>query len=199
MLFRLFACIFSVLTCLSPIMSYASGSYGDTPPNRSALSDATTNRLVRTLERGIRLCQSVETVYRYDCYRQNYNTAAQQIEKNPAYAVPLQALRNIEQTLGTIVARNADPAAKPVRKRGKTFRAVTPASTKKAKETFRRSLDSAATVLLRSSGDSAKHYVRIAQALDSNKILLRAAEMLICPTLSQTNCHAQTTPRLWRS
>jgi len=88
--------------------------------------------------------------------------------------VPLAALLDVERALNRIVALNTDPTASKVRKRGDTFRAITPASTAKAKETFRQALDEAATVLLRSDQGSGSHFAQIAQALDSNKILLRA-------------------------
>ena len=146
--------------------------HGATKPD--GLNNAATNRLVRFLERGIRLCQSIDGVYRYDCYRQNYKTAADRLAGNGAYAIPLAALRDVEQALENVVARNADPSTKVKRKGRATFRAVKPDSTAKAKEIFRRALDEAATTLLRSSEGAGTHYTRIAQALDSNKVLLRA-------------------------
>jgi len=164
-------CLFLYLPAVA-VAGPDSYSYGGS--KSKGLNNATTNRLVRTLERGLRLCQSLDAVYRYDCYRQNYKSAADRLQGNAAYAVPLAALRDIEQTLQTVVARNGDPAAAPKRKGGGTFRAVTPASTAKAKETFRRSLDAATTVLLRSKAGSGNHFARIAQVLDSDKVLLRA-------------------------
>ncbi len=151
---------------------YDGGSGGAKP---AGLSDATTNRLVRKLEKGIRLCQSLDPVYRYDCYRQNYREAADRLEGNAAYAVPLTVLRDIEATLQTIVTRHGDAGAPVTRRRGETFRAITPAATARAKETFRRSLDESVTVLLRAADGTGSHFARIARALDSDKILLRAS------------------------
>lgn len=173
----------AVTTCLTfavPLVSpvLAAGSEYGYSSNKAGLNNATTNRLVRFLERGIKRCRSLDGVYRYDCYRQNYQDAAGQLAGNPAYALPLATLQDVERTLAQVVARNGDPNAPTVRKGRAIFRAVKPASTAKAKEVFRQALDLAATKLLRSAEGGA-HYARIAQALDSNKILLRAMLHLI--------------------
>ena len=173
---RLIALLFCLFTGLSPVLA---AGYGYGGSGSKGLNNSTTNQLVRFLERGIRLCRSLDSVYRYDCYRQNYSSAADKLAGNAAYAVPMMALQSVEQTLERVVAQNADPTARTVRKRGGTFRAVKPASTAKAKETFRRALDEAATVLLRSDEGAGTHFARIAKALDSNKILLRAMLRMI--------------------
>ncbi|MCF6233813.1 MAG: hypothetical protein L3J36_12075 [Rhodobacteraceae bacterium] len=156
----------------SPVLM-AGNDYG-VSSTKTGLNNATTNKLVRFLERGIKRCRSLDSVYRYDCYRHNYNAAAGQLDGNAAYAVPLAAIRDLERVLQQVVARNGDPNAPTARKGRGVFRAVKPASTAKAKEVFRQALDQAATKLLRSSEGAGTHYARIAQALDSNKILLRA-------------------------
>ena len=155
------------------------GNYGSTP--RSGLNNATTNKVVNLLNRGIRQCQALDAVYRYDCYRQNYKRTADLLERNPAYAVPLKALRNVEGDLQSIVTSNADPSAKRVFKGGAVISAVKPSSTAKAKQTFRRSLDESQTILLRSSEGKGDHFARIAQALDSNKVLLRTTALVTQP------------------
>ena len=177
MTIRLLTLLLCLFTCISPVLAEGTGGYGYGGSKSKGLSNATTNRLVRTLERGIRLCRSLDSVYRYDCYRQNYKTAADRLEGNVAYSVPLEALRDIERSLQTVVTLNADPTAAVVRKGGGTFRAVTPTSTARAKETFRRSLDDAATMLLRSAEANGDHFARIAQVLDSDKVLLRATQL----------------------
>jgi len=169
---RFIAFLLCFFISFSPVLAAGYGGSGK-------LKDSTTNRLVRFLEKGIELCQSLDTVYRYDCYRQNYSSAAGKLAGRSAYAVPLAALLDVERVLNRIVAQNTDPTVAKVRKKGDTFRAVTPASTAKAKETFRQALDEAATVLLRSDQGSGTHFARIAQALNSNKILLRAMLRMI--------------------
>lgn len=168
--------IIAVSLCLFISFSPAlAAGYGGS----AGLKNSTTNRLVRFLERSIKLCQSLDTVYRYDCYRQKYGSAAGQLAGKQAYAVPLGALLDVQRTLDRIVANNTDPATGTVRKKGDTFRAITPSSTGEAKEAFRQALDEAATVLLRSDNSAGAHFTRIAQALDSNKILLRALLRMI--------------------
>ena len=159
---------------VSPVLAagYGYGTGGSS--KKTGLNSATTNKLVRFLKKGIKQCRSLDSVYRYDCYRQNYNAAAGQLAGNPAYAVPLAAIRDVERSLEQVLARNGDPNAPAVRKGRGVFRAVKPESTAKAKEVFRQALDLAATKLLRSAEGAGTHYARIAQALDSNKILLRA-------------------------
>ena len=140
----------------------------------SGLSDRTTNRVVRLLERGLKQCQAIDTVYRYDCYRQNYQNAADQLEGNSAYAPAQKALRDVEGTLAAVLSKNADPNAQKVRRRGQTFSAIRPDATPKAKAAFRAALDDASTQLLRSSASSGDDFARIASVLDSNKVFLRS-------------------------
>lgn len=172
MLLRVFTLALCLNLTVSPVLAAGYGSGGSS--TKAGLNNATTNKLVRYLERGIKRCRKLDSVYRYDCYRQNYNGAAAEVGGNAAYAVPLAALRDVEKTLERVIARNSDPNAAAIRKGRGVYRAVTPASTTKAKEVFRQALDQAATRLLRSSEGRGTHYSRIAQALDSNKVLLRA-------------------------
>ena len=169
-----------------PAAGYGAGAgagYGGSS-NKPGLNNATTNRLVRFLKKGIRQCRALDSVYRYDCYRQNYSAAAGHLAAKPAYAVPLAALRDVERSLERILARNGDPDTPALRKGGAVFRAVRPESTKRAKEVFRQALDQAATKLLRSAEGAGTHFARIAKALDSNKILLRAMLRNFTRTLS---------------
>ncbi|MDU9002289.1 hypothetical protein [Sedimentitalea todarodis] len=141
---------------------------------KSGLSDRTTNRVVRLLEQGLRQCRALESVYRYDCYRQNYQAAGKQLAGNPAYAPAQQALRDVEYTLANVVNANADPAAKPMRRRGKSFAAISEAAVPRSKAAFTAALDEATTQLLRSANSGGDHFARIASALDSDKVFLRS-------------------------
>ena len=69
--------------------------------------------------------------------------------------------------------RNADPATPPVRKRFQQFQPIKPAALPKAKAEFTKALDEAETALLRSPDQSGTHFARIAEAVHSNKVLLR--------------------------
>lgn len=141
----------------------------------SGLNDRTTNRVVRLLEQGLRQCQTLNSVYRYDCYRQNYRAAGRQLAGNPAYAPVQKALRDVETTLADVLNANADPTTKPIRRRGKSYSAISESAIPRSKEAFAAALDGAATKLLRSADSDSIHFARIASVLDSNKVFLRSA------------------------
>ena len=165
----------SLLTAASPSWAYGEGgSYGGT-----GLSNATTNKIARTLTRGAAACQRLDKVYRYDCYRQTYQQAAQQMNGMRAYAGAQAIINEVTQSLERTIARNADPAAPRVRKGLQTYRAIQPAALPRAKADFITALEKAETRLLRSPEDSRAHYARIAEAINTNKVLLRSALMLL--------------------
>lgn len=167
----------SLLTAAGPSWAYGEGggsSYGST-----ALSNATTNKVARTLTRGAAACQRLDNVYRYDCYRQTYQQAAQQLNGMQAYAGAQAIITEVTQSLERTIAGNADPAAPRVRKGLQTYRAIKPAALPRAKQDFITALEKAETRLLRSPEDSRAHYVRIAEAINTNKVLLRSALILL--------------------
>lgn len=159
-----------LILILAATCSLAQG-YGNA---KTGLNDRTTNRVVRLLEQGLRQCRALDSVYRYDCYRQNYQAAGKQLAGNPAYAPARQALRDVENTLAGVLNANADPAAKPLRRRGKSYAAITEAAVPRSKTAFTAALDEATTQLLRSTSSSGDHFARIASALDSDKVFLRS-------------------------
>jgi len=150
------------------------GGNGEGGDGGGGISIFVSNLVARTLRRGVVRCQSVEDVYRYDCYRQVYRLAAKQLNGRPAYAEARAVLIEVEKKLERIVTRNVDPHAPPVRKGVQQFRAIRPASLPKARAQFIQALDEAETQLLRSSGGGGTQYARIAEAINSNKVLLRS-------------------------
>jgi hypothetical protein len=171
-------------------------SYSDYGPDESefsspsGLQNSTTNWLARSLATASVNCLALEPVYQFDCFRQHYKKQASRLEDNAAYAVPKQALRNLEDTLDTILAENADPTVPPLRKGNKTYQAIQPDAVPEAAIAFNQALDDASTMLLRSSSDNAGHFDRIADALGSNKILLRSALLRLCPAKLEPACFA---------
>ena len=151
-----------------------SGEGGDGGDGSGGISIFVSSLVARTLKRGVARCQSVDPVYRYDCYRQVYQSAAKQLNGRPAYAEAQAVLIEVEKKLERIVARNVDPHAPPVRKGARQFRAIKPASLPRAKAQFIQALDEAETQLLRSSGGGGTQFARIAEAVNSNKVLLRS-------------------------
>ncbi len=139
------------------------------------LSSRTTKKLVKTLTQGFEGCQRIRDVYRYDCYRQTYKRAANQIVGNPSYGDAFKALVAVEATLDRILAEESDPATPPVRKGFQVYRPIKASALPTAKADLTRALNEAETVLLRSDDRAGFHYARIAEAINSNKVLLRSA------------------------
>lgn len=163
-----------LLVLLLAATTVVAQGYGANYGAATGLNNRTTNQVVRLLQQGLRRCQALESVYRYDCYRQNYRDAGQKLEGNDAYAPARQALRDVETALAGVLNANADAAAQPVRRRGKTYTAIAPAAVPRSKAVFTDALDTAATQLLRSPASSGDHFARIASVLDSEKVFLRS-------------------------
>lgn len=165
---RLLTAALILLLAAAPVLAQGYGS------SSSGLNTRTTNKVVRLLEKGLKQCQALDSVYRYDCYRQNYRDAARQLDGKAAYAPAQQALREVEASLQGVLRANADPAAPQVRRRGQTFSAIQESAVPRSKATFTEALNQARTRLLRSPDGSGDHFARIASVLDSNKVFLRS-------------------------
>lgn len=171
----------SVLLSLSftaPVFADGGGGYGGggTSSGNSGLglSNRTTKKVVKIIDGGIRRCLTVAKVYRYDCYRQTYHQAANFLNGRPAYAEAQKALIAVEATLVNITTRYADPTTPAVRKGFQQFAPIKPAAVPKAKVELTKALDKAETKLLRTPERTGTHYARIAEAVHSNKVLLRS-------------------------
>jgi hypothetical protein len=166
------------LTLTSPGFSNTEGvSEGGTSGGSGGavgLSNAVTKSVVKSIKRGVARCQRVEKIYRFDCYRQTYKYASTLLFGRPSYAGALEALTSVEQALDQIMAREVDPHKPPVRQGFQQYRAIKPAAVPKATAALDRALSGAETLLLRSPERTGTHYARIAEALDSNKVLLRS-------------------------
>jgi hypothetical protein len=175
-------CFFEFLCILAlalPTSAFAyGGGDGGYGTRTAALSDATTNKVVRTLTRGVKACQRLERVYRYDCYRNTYAVAANQLNNIKDYEAARKILLQVENSLAKTIARNEDKAAPRKRRGVEQFRAIREQSLPRAKRDFVTALDRAETQLLRSSGNSGDHFIRIAQAINTNKVLIRSSLLL---------------------
>lgn len=166
-----------ILACPS---AYAGGGGQDssTSPGggqRSGLSAKATKAAVSTLTRGFDRCSELPRVYKFDCFRHTYKLAAQKLNSNQSYTEAHKALALVEDTLTKAVKQNLDPAQKPVRKGLNFYRAVKPAAVPQIKRQTEQAMRQAETILLRSPADKRTHYARIAEAVNSNKVLLRSA------------------------
>lgn len=140
----------------------------------AGLSNTTTKKVVRTISRGVDRCQRVERVYRFDCYRQTYHLTASLLNGRPAYRDALKALELVEGALDKVMARHVDPTV-PLRRQGlQMYRAIKPGAIPRATAEMDRALGKAETILLRAPERTGNHYARIAEAVHSNKVLLRS-------------------------
>lgn len=138
------------------------------------LNSGTTKAVVKKLTRGASRCGTVKRVYRFDCYRQVYRLANQDMNGIPAYSDAQRALMLVEQALEQVMAQNADPATPPIRKGLQVLRPIKPEAVPRATQQVESAMQEAETILLRSSERGGVHYARIAEAVNSNKVLLRS-------------------------
>lgn len=162
--------------CLSLVIALAAqpATAGSTPTLQLAFSESATGRVVNVLEDGISLCQSIATVYQFDCYRQNFRKAGSKMRGKPDYSDAQNALGHVESVLKSIVKKNLDKTAPPLRINGKTYKPVKPAAVKSASASFKRARSEAVTILLRADGHSKVHYQRIANIVGSDKLIIRS-------------------------
>lgn len=142
---------------------------------RSGLSSKATKAVVTTLIRGFDRCGELPQVYKFDCFRHTYKLAGQQLDGNQAYAEAREALALVEETLTRSVKQNLDPAQPAKRKGLNLYRPVKPAAVPQIKRQAESAMKQAETILLRSPASKQVQYARIAEAVNSNKVLLRSA------------------------
>jgi hypothetical protein len=150
----------------SPTSVSAGGDAGGSGASYG-LSNTATRSVTKTLSRGGAQCRKQPPVYRYDCYRLVYRRAANQLQGNSAYSEAQQALELVERSLEAAVAQNRDST--------QPYTPVKPAAIPRVKRAAIEALEQAETILLRSPANKQEHYTRIAEAINSNKVLLRSA------------------------
>lgn len=172
--------VFLCLSLASPVFAYGTGGNsggtggGGGGGGGFGLSNTTTKKITRIIDGGIRRCLRVAKIYRYDCYRQTYKQAVSYLNGRPAYADAQKALIAVEQSLDKITTQYADPQAPAIRKGVQKFQPIKASAVPKAKVELTTALDLAETVLLRAPERTGAHYTRIAEAVHSNKVLLRS-------------------------
>ncbi|MEW2914306.1 hypothetical protein [Leisingera sp. JC11] len=168
-----------ILSCVPALADGGGGGSRDGMDSgggqRSGLSSKATQAVVKTLTSGFERCGTLPQVYKFDCYRHTYKLAAQKLNGNQAYAEAYKALVLVEETLTRSVKQNLDPAQPPKRKGLNLYRAVKPAAVPQIKRQAESAMKQAETILLRSPANKQVHYARIAEAVNSNKVLLRSA------------------------
>lgn len=140
------------------------------------LSERTTAALIRQIDRDLYACYKLGEVYYFDCYRQTFRKAARSLNGQPDYRPAFDAMKLCETRVGAAVDANLDPTQPRQRAGFATYAAIRPEATGLLRRTTLAVVDEAETVLLRAPSPAQKpHFQKIAQALNSTKVLLRAA------------------------
>lgn len=169
-------CVAATLVVTFSLACAAQAQYGQA----GGLSNRTTDAVIRILQRDFRECGELIIVFRYDCYSQSYRSAADRLDGLPGYAPAQEALRLVQTRISSVVSANIDTSRRPIRQGGRVFNAVTEAAIPVLRRETIRAMDEAQTILLRSpSAQQRPHYTRIASVIDSNKVLLRSALLLM--------------------
>ncbi len=155
------------------------GGDGGSGYEATGLQDRTTRNIIKILTRDFARCRQEKKIYRWDCYRKTYRFAANQLNGKISYSHAQDALEHVEEELDRIMAEYQD-ATKPKRRRlTQTYVAIKPEAIPAARARTERAMDQAQTMLLRAPSHTQSHYVRIADAINSNKVLLRSALLLL--------------------
>ena len=134
------------------------------------------------------LCGGIPTVYRIDCLADQFAKIASDLPDVGELGELKAALNTAAQDLAKIARQNRDPRAARIRpvsntipgqpEASRALRAVRPERQEAAEQQALAVVDQLATVLLRSADTATRnsiYFSRLAQAVDSNKILLRSA------------------------
>lgn len=145
-------------------------------PFEVAFSEGTTAQIVRRLNDAENECGQLPAEYRADCLQQGLRSAAGPTVNKPDYTTAATQLNSASRSIANLVTQNADPAAQPLRKGGKTFRAVKKSAVANVNAKAAAIVAETETKLIRSAGSGLRHthYARIAQAVGSTKRILRS-------------------------
>lgn len=169
---------------LNPENQDIGGIPGSSPNPRGEMSFEITEGIALRITQINEICIHVPKAYRLDCLAKALWVVASRIPSSGEYWVVKQevtrAVRDIEQ----LIHRNKDLSKPQILVRDANTNVATPRLTPVRPENINSSLqmaedilDEAATVLLRSAESSngvALHYQTIAEAINSNKVLLRS-------------------------
>ncbi|QEW18906.1 hypothetical protein LA6_001082 [Marinibacterium anthonyi] len=145
----------------------------------TTLNSQTTSALIYQMQQDFKRCFRLEKNYRYDCYDEAYYRSARKISRNPAYAPATAALDEVGRKITAIVDANRDPNLPVLRQGFNTYRPIRTEALPASKEKVAEAIEEARTILLRTPENGGDNFQRIAAALESNKVLLRSALLLI--------------------
>jgi hypothetical protein len=143
--------------------------------------------VLRKIDDTTNFCRALEANYRIDCMAERYEFLARTLPKIEGGEVASDAFRNAAKKLRAIVAESEDTDAKRIMPRirsknlrvgsGRKLKAVKASSLRSANRKAEAVVEELSTVLLRSSENSDRrkaYFGLIAEAVDSNKLLLRS-------------------------
>ena len=140
-----------------------------------AVTEATTNAVVDIIRDANRECKGAGDAYAASCLAQDYKKAALRAS-NPDYYEARRTLKSAARKLDRLASANAD--RKAPKKRGKfgSYKAVKAEAVASVKRDAVKIVEETRTKLLRSTGNDLQkiHYKRIAQAVNSNKVIFRS-------------------------
>lgn len=156
------------------------------PVGPASVTNAVTSTVVAQISTASAACEAVGAVYRTDCLANELKLLVEKLPAQGEYAAAREALATASKELTSLSRQNRDNSQPRLRitvqSDSETVRRpVAAVKQERVAETNAKALailDETTTVLLRSAegnSDVALHYQRIAQALNSSKVLLRSS------------------------
>jgi len=158
---------------------YGGNSEGGRGDEATGLQNSTTRKVVNILTNDFNRCRKEKKIYRWDCYRKTYRFAVSQLNGRLSYSHAHDALKHVEEELDQIMAQYQDPTVPKKRRLTRSYVAIKPEAIPAARARTEQAMEEAQTMLLRAPSHTQSHYVRIADAINSNKVLLRSALMML--------------------
>lgn len=171
-----------LLPSLATAQSYGLGT------GNSWVSEKETRRIEAWLQDSDAYCGDLKAEYRVDCLADQYEQIAKSLPRSGDYNRLRTILAQAARDLDAVVKKNAARNVASIRPKKKAdaprafakrdLRAVRKSQTANAARAAERSVQEAQTRLLRSSENSRRRkipFTRVANAMDSNKRLFRAA------------------------
>ncbi|MEZ5870848.1 MAG: hypothetical protein R3D32_03180 [Nitratireductor sp.] len=121
-------------------------------------------------------CGNLPAEYQADCLQQGLSKGAK-VLTGPENAEARREIQSAQRKIKRLVDQNVDRSKPPIRRGGKTYRAVKKQAVAKVNREARKIIAETETKLLRSASRSSArktHYARIARAVGSTKTLLRS-------------------------
>lgn len=152
-------------------------------PPTSTLSVPIPVQVAGVMKRSSKVCQGVPDEYVIDCLIVHFRQALSVTPQSGTYAPVHTVLKETVAKLERVVAKNVDESKPPIRLKtgsGTTsarMRAIKPEAVARANAEAAKIVAEAQTVLLRSADQNPAarlEFVRIAEAVGSNKLLLRS-------------------------